>query len=268
LLLTSLTVEGAEVFGGDIVKFLEEIARVGNVLVLGVSLLYDVGVLCGHRGVDLNVALAEVFDANGVEGKGLDRGIRSLVSLGEERDERRDVFLELREVKGYVVLVELDILVVDLRRGDSELEFRVLESGDHRLDVLLNLNHLVLDLLNLSILGGGVVLDVSDLLSELLLEPALLFLGKLAELFVSLDLGFNVFVELSNDINLRVEVVDVVNKRVVLLLRFAEGCYNFFVGADAGLLLDLLEGILNNFDVSNVHVHEVLLLLVVGDPFG
>lgn len=84
---------------------------------------------------------------------------------------------------------------------------------------------------------------------------------------MSLDLGFNVFVELSDDVNLRVEVVDVVNKRVVLLLRLAEGRYDFFVGADAGLLLDLLEGILNNFDVSNVHIHEVLLLLVVGDPF-
>jgi len=66
LLTTSLTVESSEIFSGDVVKFLEEVFGVGDVLVLGVSFLYDVSVFCGHRSVDLNVALAEVLDADGI----------------------------------------------------------------------------------------------------------------------------------------------------------------------------------------------------------
>ena len=198
----------------------------------------------------------------------MDRGVRGFVTLGKESNESRDVFLELREVKSYIVLVELHILMVDLRGSDSELEFRVAERGDHSLDVLLNFDHLVLDFSDLGFFDRGVVLDVSDLLSELLLESTFLFLGKLTELFVSLDLTLNVFVEFSDNINLTVEVVDVVNKRVVLLLGLAEGGHDFFVGADTGLFLNLLEGILNNLDVSNVHIHKVLFLLVVGEPFS
>ena len=198
----------------------------------------------------------------------MDRGVRGFVTLGKESNESRDVFLELREVKSYIVLVELHILMVDLRRSDSELEFRVAERGDHSLDVLLNFDHLVLDFSDLGFFDRGVVLDVSDLLSELLLESTFLFLRKLTELFVSLDLTLNVFVEFSDNINLTVEVVDVVNKRVVLLLGLAEGGHDFFVGADTGLFLNLLEGILNNLDVSNVHIHKVLFLLVVGEPFS
>jgi hypothetical protein len=67
-----------------------------------------------------------------------------------------------------------------LRRGDCKLEFRVAEASDHLLDVILNFDHLVLNFLNLSSLNLGVVLDVSNLLSELLLESTLLLLGKLA----------------------------------------------------------------------------------------
>ena len=33
------------------------------------------------------------------------------------------------------------------------------------------------------------------------------------------------------------------------------------------MLLDLGEGILDNVDVTDIHVHQVFLLLVVGGPF-
>lgn len=158
--------------------------------------------------------------------------------------------------------------MVHLRRGDGKLEFRVAEASDHLLDVILNFDHLVLNFFNLSSLDLGVVLDVSNLLSELLLESTLLLLGKLTELFVSLDLALNVLVELTDDINLTVEVVDVVDKRVVLLFGLAEGGHDFFVRADSGLFLNLLEGVFNDLNISDVHVHQVLLLLVVREPFG
>ena len=65
-MLTSLSVEGSEILGSDVVEFLEEILGVGDVLVFGVSFLYDVGVFCGHRSVNLNVTLAEVLNADGI----------------------------------------------------------------------------------------------------------------------------------------------------------------------------------------------------------
>jgi len=61
-----LSVEGSKVLCGDVVKLLEEILGVGDVLVLGVSFFYDVSVLGGHGSINLNVTLAEVLDADGV----------------------------------------------------------------------------------------------------------------------------------------------------------------------------------------------------------
>lgn len=72
---------------------------------------------------------------------------------------------------------------------------------------------------------------------------------------MSLDLALNVLVELSDNINLTVEVVDVVDKRVVLLFRLAEGGHDFFVRADSSLFLNLLEGVFNDLNISDVHVH-------------
>jgi hypothetical protein len=64
--LSVRAVEGSKVLGCDVVEFLEEIARVGDILVLGISLLYDVSVLGGHGGIDLNMSLGEVLDSNSV----------------------------------------------------------------------------------------------------------------------------------------------------------------------------------------------------------
>lgn len=61
-----MSVEGSKVLCGDVVKLLEEILGVGDVLVLGVSFFYDVSVLSGHGSINLNVTLAEVLDADGV----------------------------------------------------------------------------------------------------------------------------------------------------------------------------------------------------------
>jgi hypothetical protein len=70
--------------------------------------------------------------------------------------------------------------MVNLSGGDSKLEFRVLEVTNHSLDVFLNFDHLVLNFSNLSSLGFGVVLNIGNLLSELLLESSLLLLRELS----------------------------------------------------------------------------------------
>jgi DeoR/GlpR family transcriptional regulator of sugar metabolism len=106
--------------------------------------------------------------------------------------------------------------------------------------------------------------DVTDLTAEVCLEASLLFSGKGTELFMAFDFLFNSLILFFNDVNVAVEVVNVVDQRVVLLFGFAESRYDLIVGADASPLLNLFKSILNNFDVSNIHVHEFFLFLVVG----
>ena len=82
---------------------------------------------------------------------------------------------------------------------------------------------------------------------------------------VALKLSLNVAVLLLDHVDFTIENIHVVEKRDVLLLSLDE-CGNDFVdGSDTGGLLDLFEGILDNLDVTDVHVHQVLLLLVVVD---
>lgn len=84
---------------------------------------------------------------------------------------------------------------------------------------------------------------------------------------MAFDFLFNSLILFFNNVNVTVEVVNVVDEGVVLLFGFAESRYNLIVGADASLFLNLFKSILNNLDVSNIHVHELFLFLVVGQPF-
>ena len=76
---------------------------------------------------------------------------------------------------------------------------------------------------------------------------------------MSFDLRLNVLVLLLNDVNVAVQVVNIVDEGVVLFLRLAESRYDFFNGADTGLLFYLFESVFDNLHVTDVHVHEVLL---------
>ena len=83
---------------------------------------------------------------------------------------------------------------------------------------------------------------------------------------MAVDLLLDVLVLLLNHVDLGVQGVDVVVQGVVLLLGLDEGGHDFFGGGDASLLLDLRESVFDDVDVTDVHVHQVLLLLVVGGP--
>lgn len=83
---------------------------------------------------------------------------------------------------------------------------------------------------------------------------------------MSLDLLLDLLVLLLNHVNLGVDLVHVVVKGIILLVSLDEGRHNFLDGGNTRLLLDGGEGILNNVNVSNVHVHEVLLFFIVVGP--
>jgi len=70
---------------------------------------------------------------------------------------------------------------------------------------------------------------------------------------------------LFNQVNLRVKLIDVVVERIVLLISFDEGSDDFFNAWDTSLLFDLLEGIFDDMDVTDVHIHQVLFLFVFGN---
>jgi len=111
------------------------------------------------------------------------------------------------------------------------------------------------------------MLCLGNLLAQLLLKLDLHACGEFTHQFEAPDLFLNVLILLIDDVNVGVEVVDVVNQRVVLLLRLTESRYDFFARTDSCLLLDLVEGILDDLNVSHIHVHKLLLLLVAGEPF-
>jgi len=83
---------------------------------------------------------------------------------------------------------------------------------------------------------------------------------------VALNFLFNVLVLLFNHVNVTVKHVDVVVERIVLLLSLHESRHDFLNGRDARLFFNLLESILDDLNVPDVHIHKVLLLEVVSFP--
>lgn len=81
------------------------------------------------------------------------------------------------------------------------------------------------------------------------------------------DFGFNALILFFNHIDFRVKLIHIVVEGVVLFLSLDEGGDNLFEVTDTSLLFDLLEGILDDVNITDVHVHKVLLLFVVIGPF-
>ena len=159
---------------GHLLVFSVLVGRVSdNVIIrLGVVLhRHEIG--CVWR-IDGDWISLKVFACHDVQRQGANVSIWVLLALGQVSDEGRDVFLELGEVHGDIVLVELRILVVLLVAGHCKLESGVAELGDHRPDVVANSNHLVLNLMNLAFLRLYLSLAVVDLILQVGLSLVLL----------------------------------------------------------------------------------------------
>ena len=188
-----------------------------------------------------------------------------LLALSKIVNEGGDVLFELSQVHDDIILIELSVIVVLLMTGDGERETRVVELADHGPDIVSDSNHLVLNVVDLALLGSNLSLALIDFTLEVSLGFFLLLGSHGVDLGVSLELFLNVAVLLLNEIDLTVENVDIVEEGDVLLLSLDECGDDFVDGGDTSGLLDLLEGILNDLDVSGVHIHEVLLFFVVVD---
>ena len=143
----------------------------------------------------------------------------------------------------------------------------LLESLDHAPDIILNGHKLNLNILDLIILLLSKSIALLDLFSETVAHVLLFLFGQFTKLLMSLDFLLDLLVLLLNHVNFRVDLVDIVIKRIVLLVSFDECRHDFLNGPNSSLLLDLIEGILNNLDVSHVHIHQVLLFFIVIGPF-
>lgn len=117
----------------------------------------------------------KVFVGHVVEGKCRDGSIGVLLTLGEESDKARDVFLELRQEKGHIVLVEHSVLIVLHMVGHCKHKVAGLKLVNHALNVVLDLVHLGLDITNLSFFASVFVLYLIDLLLKV--GAGIFFLG-------------------------------------------------------------------------------------------
>jgi len=149
----------------------------------------------------------------------------------------------------------------------GELESRFIKLVDHRPDVVPNADHLVFNVTDLVLLGGNAVLAIINFLLEILLGLLFLLRGHGIHFSMSLELILDVAVLLLYHINFGVQNVHVVEERNVLFLSLDEGGDDFVDGGNTSGLLDLLEGVLNDFHVTSVHIHQVLLFLIVVDDF-
>ena len=139
---------------------------------------------------------------------------------------------------------------------------------NHALNVVLDLVHLSLNIADMSFFSGVFVPNLVNLLLKVCFGICFLGIRHGGQLFVALNFLLNGFVLLLDQVDVGVEHVDVVVKGVVLLFSLDKGGYDFLNGRDTGLFLDLFKGVFDNFNISDVHIHKVLLLLVVCLPLG
>lgn len=243
-------------------------ARVGGDFVLGLQILVDHSLInvVRHGRLDLELVLIEFLDGHSIQRQRSNRSIWVLRLVSHISNEKTDVLLQLSQVQHDVVLIEYRRVVILIVLCHREEEVGSLEGFDHAPDVVLDGHQLRLDVLDLVVLLLGEAVALLDLLGESVADILLFFLGELSQLLVSLDFLLDLLVLLLNHVNLGVDLVNIVEQRVVLLVSLDEGCDDFFDRSDTCLLLDLGESILNDVDVSNVHIHQVLLLFVIVGP--
>ena len=143
---------------------------------------------------------------------------------------------------------------------------RFLEVFNHVPYVVLYCHQLSLDVLYLIVLLFCQGITLLDLLGQFISNILFFFFGELSQLFMTLNLLFNLLVLLFNHVDFRVDLIHVVIKGIILLVSLDEGGNNFLDGSNTSLLLDLVESIFNDVHISNIHVHQILLFLVVVGP--
>lgn len=176
------------------------------------------------------------------------------------------MLLELSQVLSNVLLIEFGALVVFHRLGNGKLEVRRSELVAHLLHKLLDLAHLAFDVGDLSFLIIVVDVVLFNLLGKVISSLEFLNIAHTLKFEVVLDLVTNFFILFVNHVNIGVKRVDIVEERVVLLFGLDECGNDFFNGADTSGFFDLVEGVLNNLNITGVHVHECAFFSVLGLP--
>jgi len=126
---------------------------------------------------------------------------------------------------------------------------------------------LILDILNLVILFFLKSFTLFNLLGQVLFDLILFFFGKLTQFLVSLDFLKNLLILLFNHVNLGGNLIDVIIEGIILLVSLDEGGDDFLNRTNTSLSLNLSKRIFDNMYISNIHVHQILLFLIVSGPF-
>ena len=95
----------------------------------------------------------------------------------------------------------------------------------------------------------------------------LIFFTKFSALYDTVYLVFNVAIAFFEEVCLCSKHINIVVKTVVLFFRFNEWSYNLVYGGNTCGVFNLLEGVFNDFNISEVLVHQSFLLLFFFDYF-
>ena len=241
-----------------LLEFLEQVLLIDDDLVLGSRLVVGEVVLERVRirhVLDDKRALLVLLQRDLVEGKSRNGSVGVLLSLSHKYDKVADVLLELGQVLGNILFIELGALIVLHRLSNRKFEVRLAELAAHILHVVFDLAHLAFDIGDLRFFFHVVGLVFFDLLQEIVSCLQFLNIAHPLQLQVMLNLLTNLLVLLIDHVDVGVERVDIVEQRVILLFRFDKCRDDLLDGADNSLLFNLVEGVLNNFDIAGVHVH-------------
>lgn len=188
--------------------------------------------------------------------------------MGKIGYQLRDVLLKFSKVNCNVLLIEMSKVVIYLRDRHGGLEACIGEMGNEILGHRLHFEEGLPAAFNLLL---AVFDGLSNVVSLLTHVGDLLFNFLLAHgsnLFIPCDLGVQLVVFIFHSVSCLAELIDVVEEGVILLFGLDEGRDNLIDVGDASVLLDDLEGLLDDFSVSQVLVEQpFLLLILVRDRF-
>ena len=202
-------------------------SRIGDyVLVCGNIIL---GIVVGVWSINRHWILGEFLVGHDVQRQSRDVGIRVLLTVSQEGDELGHVLLKLSQVLGNVVLIELHVIVVGHVAGHSELESGLGKLVHHGPGIVLDVSHLVLNVLNLGLLLLVVLLHLGNLFLKIGFGGNSILIVHLGVNLVSLDLLLNVSILHFDHVDFTAKSIDVVDEGVVLLFRLDETCDDFLV---------------------------------------
>jgi len=161
-----------------------------------------------------------------------------------------------------IILGESNSITVTLHLSDTKEKLRSFEHFNHRTYWRLHFLEHFLCAIHLIQVSLNFLLQNDNFILQWLLKIEFLLVWIISSFNNSLDLLFDFLIAFFQQIIFGIQHVHIVEKTIVLLLRFYECCNYFFDVWDAGCLLNLVKCIFNYFNISQILVHQFSFFFV------